>query len=193
MVGILGVDAAAGTLDVINEVVEVVAGEVADVVNTRWVVGPSTWAAVTGDSVERDVCGGDHDGSGPVVASVRASTLPVTGCVVSATGSTTTGLRVVEAGGAPVAVVSATLHTGGGVASFLVVVAGTSADERSAAEVVVAAAEVAGVIAGVEVTAAAAVVVVTLLLVSDGNAGVVAAVEVWTGVEVVSARGEPVV
>lgn len=181
MVGILGVDAAAGTRDVINEVVEVVVGDVA-VVDTCWVVGPWTWAAVTGASVDRDVCGGDHDGSGLAVASVRASTLPVAGCVVSVTGSTTTGLRVVAAGGAPVeavvAVVSATLNTGGGVTNFLVVVAGTSADERSAVDVVVAAAEVTGVTAGVEVTAAAAVVEVTLPLVSDGNAGVVAAVEV---------------
>lgn len=64
---------------------------------------------------------GDRDGDGVVVAVVEAST-PVTGCVVSVTGSTTTAQRVVEAGG----VLVETVVAGGGVTNFLLVVAGIS-------------------------------------------------------------------
>lgn len=127
-------DVAEETLDVIDAVVEVVVDDVALVDSTCGVVGPSRRAVVA--SVETVVCLGDHDGDGVVVALVKVSTRPDTGCVVSVTGSTTTGLMVVGAGGGlwetVVTVVSATLNTGGGVTNFLVVVAGTSAVETAA-------------------------------------------------------------
>lgn len=155
VVGILGVDVAADTLDV----TDVVVGDVVPADDTCWVVGPPMWVVVTGASVETVVCGGDREGDAGVVGSEKVSTLPDTGCVVSVTGSTTTGLKVVEAegglGDTVVAVVSATLNTGGGVTNFLVVVAGISAVETSAGDVVVVAAVSPGVtevVTGADVT-----------------------------------------
>lgn len=167
-------------------VVEVVVGNVALVDDTCWVVVPSTWAVVTGALVETVVCLGDHDGDGVVVVLVKVSTLSDTGCVVSVTGSTTTGLNVVEAGGGlaetVVTVVSATLNTGGGVTSFLVVVAGISAVETAAGALVVVTVVTTDV-TGVDVMAGRGASVVEVTWTLDENSGVT--VVVWTGVEVV--------
>lgn len=189
VVGIPGVDVAAETLDV-PDVMDV--GDVAPADDTRWGVGPPMWAVAPGASVETVVCGGDREGDAGVVGSVKVSTLPDTGCVVSVTGSTTTGLKVVEAegglGDTVVAVVSATLNTGGGVTNFLVVVAGISAAETSAGDVLVVAA-VTPVVTGADVTGRRGASVVEVTWTLDDNSGVVTAVGVWTEVEVVCTRG----
>lgn len=185
VVGIPGVDVAAETLDV----TDVVVGDVAPADDTCWGVGRPMRAVVTGASGETVVWGGDGEGDAGVVGSVKVSTLPDTGCVVSVTGSTATGLKVVEAegglGDTVVAVVSATLNTGGGVTNFLVVVAGISAVETSAGDVLVVAA-VTPVVTGADVTGRRGAPVVEVTL--DDNSGVVTAVGVWTEVEVVCTR-----
>lgn len=171
-------------------VVEVIVGNASLVDDTCWVVVPSTWAVVTRALVETVVCLGDHDGDAVVVVLVKVSTLSDTGCVVSVTVSTTTGLNVVEAGGGleetVVTVVSATLNTGGGVTSFLVVVAGISAVETAAGALVVVTVvttDVTEVVTGVDVMARRGASVVEVTWTLDENSGVT--VVVWTGVEVV--------
>lgn len=173
-----------------DAVVEVIMGNVALVDDTCWVVVPSMWTVVTTALVETVVCLGDHDGDGVVVVLVKVSTLSDTGCVVSVTGSTTTGLNIVEAGGGlaetVVTVVSATLNTGGGVTSFLVVVAGISAVETAVGALVVVTVvttDVTEVVTGVDVMARRGASVVEVTWTLDENSGVT--VVVWTGVEVV--------
>lgn len=126
-----------------------------------------------------------------VVALVDATTLPVTGCVVSVIGCTTTGLRVVVTtpGGALVEAVvrcvSGTPGAGGGegVISFLVVVAATSAVEISGDVVVLAVVKVATadvaevttgfVVTGTRGTSVVLVEVSTWMPVSEVTSGVV--------------------
>lgn len=134
---------------------------VALAVDTSRVVALSRTVVGLGAAVEVVVCSGDQDGGGVAVAVVDTSTLPVSGCVVSVSGSPITGLRVVVTtpGGAlvevVVRVVSVIPGTGGGVTSFLVVVATIPAVDISvvvSATVAVAAADVAEVTTGFEVT-----------------------------------------
>lgn len=181
-----------GTLGVVLRVVVrvmvvVVVAGVTLAVDTSRVVTLSRTVVGLGAAVEVVVCS-DQDGSAMVVALVDNSTLPVTGCVVSVTGCTMTGLRVVvtTAGGALVEAVVRGVSTipgtggGGGVTSFLVVVAAISGDivVLVVVVVVVAAAEVAEVTTGFDVTgrrgtSVVLVEVTTWMPVSEVTSGVV--------------------
>lgn len=180
-----------GTLGVVLRVVVrvmvvVVVAGVTLAVDTSRVVTLSRTVVGLGAAVEVVVCS-DQDGSAMVVALVDNSTLPVTGCVVSVTGCTMTGLRVVvtTAGGALVEAVVRGVSTipgtggGGGVTSFLVVVAAISGDVVVlVVVVVVAAAEVAEVTTGFDVTgrrgtSVVLVEVTTWMPVSEVTSGVV--------------------